>query len=384
VRARNGAGPPQRGDAAGTRKVDALGKTRPPSSRTSHPDQYGLPECLGDRIHSRHGGLAGRSNAQAVPTFETDRRPGGARVGETIPARVARRHGIAVPRNESYIRAQHAEIKRRYAWKFKQRRIFPRDSDAALCSFRLRSLEALFARRYGATLPCDDAGVGDFIIAANHIALLGSDAIGHIIAWAAIWLPDMPRTEVLAHAKRIAANPRKYTAATLGKMLRLTREERSDLNITTIRAFDMLTDAEVAEERKRKSRERAARWRQRQQKAPRPIPLRESEPWVALGMSQRTWYRRGKPTAIAVAKNRVRSRESHSCCVRNCLPSRSLRARDAVHTEICRHNGARDTKGTSAKTNASRSHTYASRSNGTRGDSARAGDRGDVANGAGV
>jgi hypothetical protein len=62
------------------------------------------------------------------------------------------------------------------------------------------------------------------------------------------------------------------------RRLRLTREERSDLNITTIRAFDMLTDAEIAEDRKRKARERVARWRQRQQKAPRPIPLQQSQP----------------------------------------------------------------------------------------------------------
>jgi hypothetical protein len=43
VRARNGRAP-QRVDAGEARKVDALGKTRKPSSRSSHPNQYAISD----------------------------------------------------------------------------------------------------------------------------------------------------------------------------------------------------------------------------------------------------------------------------------------------------------------------------------------------------
>jgi hypothetical protein len=139
----------------------------------------------------------------------------------------------------------HTEVDVRYAWLARHNRKYPRGSPQLICRKRLRELEAIFAARYGAFLPYDDAGKDDLYIAARHIAHLGAGAYAHIIAWAREWMPDMPTAEAEALAKRALADTRRpWKAGTLGWRLRLTREERAALNITTIRAFDM-SEAEM-------------------------------------------------------------------------------------------------------------------------------------------
>jgi hypothetical protein len=200
----------------------------------------------------------------------------------------------------------HTEIDVRYAWLTRQGRDcrkYPRGSPPLICRVRLRELEAIFAARYGAFLPYDDAGIDDLYIAARHIAHLGAGAYAHIIAWAREWMPQMPTAEAEALAKRALADPRRpWKAGTLGWRLRLTREERAALNITTIRAFDM-SEAEMIADRKRKRREARDRWRQRQSMPPKPEPLCRTRPWEKLGMSQATWYRKGKPMPEAAAES---------------------------------------------------------------------------------
>jgi hypothetical protein len=207
-------------------------------------------------------------------------------------------HYVVDERKSRNVRARHAEVARRYAWHSAQcGRKCPRGSPALICRVRLRELERLYQRRYGAVLPYDDAGLDDLTIAAHHIAHMGSDAVGHIVAWARARMPEMPLRQAQALAEGVAANPRRFKAATLAWRLRLTNEERSTLNIATIRAVDV-TDAEMAECRKRKARERdaARRQRQRSSRPAKPEPLCRTRPWETLGMSRATWYRRCKPT----------------------------------------------------------------------------------------
>src|SRR5262249_54933354 len=115
-------------------------------------------------------------------------------------------------RKARYIRAAHAEIAMRYNWQARQNRRawFPlgsrkysRGSLQLLCRIRLRELEALYGARYDGTLPYDDAGIEDLKIAAHHIAHMGGDAIGHIVAWADMWMPDLPRERAKAIARDI-------------------------------------------------------------------------------------------------------------------------------------------------------------------------------------
>jgi hypothetical protein len=151
--------------------------------------------------------------------------------------------------------AKHIEIARRYAWHVRQRRGGSKLTFSQLIPrVRLRELERIFQRRYGRLLPDDDAGRDDLILAAHHVAHLGGDAVGHIIAWARGWAPWMPQAEAREIADRVAAEPKKFTADSLAWRLRLSMIERTELKITTIGAFDC-SKSERVELRKIRDRE---------------------------------------------------------------------------------------------------------------------------------
>jgi hypothetical protein len=224
-------------------------------------------------------------------------------VGKTREQQVAERfNGTQTLRQ---IQARHAEVARRYAWHARRNRKHPRGSPRLIALVRLSDLEQLYRRRYGAILPYDDLGVGDFALAAHHIAHLGGDTFNKILAWGRAWLPQMPRYQAEALAEEVLAAPKTFKAATLGWRLRLTDQEREELGITTIRAIDPPSPAQRAERRKRRQRERMARHRQSQRDG-KPEPLSKAQPWKALGMSRASWYRRkGKPL-----ENQAETRET--------------------------------------------------------------------------
>jgi hypothetical protein len=224
----------------------------------------------------------------------------------TMAAARGRAYRDGTPRDS----AEHREIARRYAWyAYKGGKTLPSRIDPArpggcklLTLIRLRELERIFSSRYGAVLPDDDSGRDDVQIAAHHIAHMGPDAERHIAAWAGLWAPWMPADEVAALVARVIARPIKFLADTLGWRLRLSRDERHELAITTIGAFD-----QNAEARKtfRKLKRRMAERRRRRAKGAKSREAYESrslakgKPWEALGMSRRTWYRRGRPSPPA-------------------------------------------------------------------------------------
>jgi hypothetical protein len=208
----------------------------------------------------------------------------------------------------------HHEVLVRYAWHARRQRKAPRRN--LIARVRLRELERLFQRRYGHTLPNDDAGRDDLILAAHHIAQLGGEIVKRIVCWASLWARWMPRAEAEALAEKVAVAPCKYKATTLGWRLRLTDNERTGLRITTIRAFDVPED-EMAERRKQcdRERKRMARLRQR---ATKPEPVSRSRPWQACGISRATWYRRRK-MQDTLETRRVRSKVLSIAADGNCL-----------------------------------------------------------------
>ena len=123
---------------------------------------------------------------------------------------------------------KHQEIAKRYAWYAHATRetlhIKPGETgrNRFMTKIRLRELELLLSVRYGAVLPDDDAGRGDFKIVAHHIAHLGPDAERHIIAWARLWCPWIEQEEARAVAKQVIANPKLFSADTLAGRLGLS------------------------------------------------------------------------------------------------------------------------------------------------------------------
>jgi hypothetical protein len=231
--------------------------------------------------------------------------------------------GLALSREASLRAARHAEVARRYAWHAIHRQgNAPRSGPAKLQALiRLRELERIYRDRWGYILPDDDSGRDDLELAAHHIAHLRGEVEKHIIAWASRWCPWMSRAEAKALAKRIAGSPLKFKASTLGWRLRLTELERTELAITTIRAFNM-TDEQMIERRRQRDRERKARCRLAKRSS-RPAPLNQTMPWKGAGISRATWYRRRK---AAVETKSVRSRGDLIAADGICLTAHGHRA----------------------------------------------------------
>jgi hypothetical protein len=202
--------------------------------------------------------------------------------------------------------ALHREVAIRYAWASRRCRGFVSRA-ILIIMVRLRELERLFASRYGATLPDDDAGHDELLVAANTIAGAYKDenTASRIVSWARVWAPWLPAAEAEALAARVAANPHRWTADTLAWRLRLTTVERDALGITTIGAVDMSKAERLA---RRKERKRVTEVGRRKAKGAVSRAAYEAasasriKPWATLGMSRRTWYRRGNPTPPPVAR----------------------------------------------------------------------------------
>jgi len=178
----------------------------------------------------------------------------------------------------------------------KPKRKSKRASPMQLVAFRLNDLARLFRSRYGITLPDDDAGRDDMMVALDHLACLPRprQAIMH---WLEVWAPWMPVAEASTIAGQTMANPRRYKADALAWRLRLTREQRTMLGITTIGAID---EGKAARNKRRRAVDRLRKANARRANGAKPRKLYEEQsisnsmPWIAEGISRATWYRRNK------------------------------------------------------------------------------------------
>jgi hypothetical protein len=117
--------------------------------------------------------------------------------------------------------------------------------------------------------------------------------------------PGFTKAHFEAAAIAAVRRPRLESADTLGRRLCLTDEERTLLGITTIGACDVTRAQRARRRRERKrqrDRQRAARKRAERGAIPRSQYLAESKarmrPWEAMGISQRTYYRRLKAAQV--------------------------------------------------------------------------------------
>lgn len=163
-----------------------------------------------------------------------------------------------------------------------------RASPCQLAALRLHDLARLFRARYGVTLPDDDAGRDDMMVAVNHLASLAHPK-GRIEKWLDLWVPWLSRAESQQIISEAIVSQQHWTADQLAWRLRLIDEDRTALGITTIGAIDC-GKRQRMQRRKAKSKARSASHR-----TPRPDSSIEREkPWKAEGVSRRTWYRRRK------------------------------------------------------------------------------------------
>jgi hypothetical protein len=184
------------------------------------------------------------------------------------------------------VKARHREIARRY------KRERPAFSMAAL---RCAEINRLLVSRYGPTLPDDDAGRDDARIMAHHLARLAGDPHQRVGKWLVEHAPWQSATERAAMIEDVTTKPRKWRADKLAARLGLQDEERARLNIRTIGATDV-SKAERTKRRKDAAREAKAAHRRGTGATPRAeyeaSSIARQQPWIIIGISRRTWYRR--------------------------------------------------------------------------------------------
>ncbi|MTD93927.1 hypothetical protein GIW81_06205 [Hyphomicrobium sp. xq] len=106
-----------------------------------------------------------------------------------------------------------------------------------------------------------------------------------------------------------AESPRMWRAAEMGELLRLTKAERERVGIKTFRAAGV-TRRQMTADNKARDRERKRKARAKARLG-RPPSLAKLKPWLDLGISERTYFRRKKAAADGI-KN-VRNTCSHIC-----------------------------------------------------------------------
>lgn len=181
---------------------------------------------------------------------------------------------------------------RYYSTRQKGRR--KRSTPMQIVALRIADLSTIFRSRWGTVLPDDDSGRDDIKLAVDHLAALAHPARA-ITKWLETWAPWLTLAEQRAVISEGIANQRNWKADALAWRLHLTREERTMLGITTIGAID---HGKAARKKLRKERERVRQEAKR--RAAGALPRQEYEarskqkakPWIAEGISRRTWYRR--------------------------------------------------------------------------------------------
>jgi hypothetical protein len=133
---------------------------------------------------------------------------------------------------------------------------------------------------------------------ASHLAKR-PEAERRIPAWLSLWAPWLTAEEVADLTTGTISKPLRWRADKLAWRLRLTEDERRRLRITTIGAIDLTKAQRLARRRLHKRLYKEARRRHEGAKSRTEYEansINRTKPWLALGMSRRSWYRAGKPT----------------------------------------------------------------------------------------
>ncbi|QIG97524.1 hypothetical protein [Bradyrhizobium sp. 6(2017)] len=193
-------------------------------------------------------------------------------------------------RNDDERAARHAEIERRYG----KKALKNCSAQRRIAVVRLHDLEALCR---ASEIPADD-GWNWLTIAANHIAFVYRKPAAQLaaaVAWGRRFTP-LPLNAVKVLAEQAIAEPCMPTADKLAEQLQLDYATRMSLGITTIGAIDC-DKAKRAALRRNRAADRESARRAKAGAVPHSNSAERTKPWLALGISRRTYYRKVKGTA---------------------------------------------------------------------------------------
>ena len=198
----------------------------------------------------------------------------------------------------------------KYRVSFARRR---RRSSFDFAAVRRREIERHARRMHAASTEDFDHWL---VVWVQHNA--GSkDPVGALMMAARRMGGRITEAEAIAVIDCAKASPRPRTADSLARQLGLTYRVREELRITTIGSIDIGKRArKVLRQRKARLREEARR--RRRGAKPQSESLSQTQPWKALGISRRTWYRRQNKKALGTT---------------SCAPFLSISAQEVVPAE---------------------------------------------------
>jgi hypothetical protein len=185
----------------------------------------------------------------------------------------------------------HVRRQERAEARKKKRRRF---ATPAIVTFRMAEIFRVFNHRYGgAPLPDDDAGRDDLKLVFQVLSTTGN-AGRRMVDVARTWAPWLPPDELTALVADVEAHPRRFKADTIAARLGITAKTRALLDLRTIGAIDQSVEARAEVRRLQKLLDKQ---QQRRAAGARPrgqyetLSVQQQQPWQAMGISRRTWYR---------------------------------------------------------------------------------------------
>jgi len=169
----------------------------------------------------------------------------------------------------------------------------------SLETLRLREIEAVIRSRHGNGIP-DPAGTDDVDSCHAYLrAVAMTPGVQDLVSWAKVWATWANSADLDEIGGQRARRKRMIGADAVAKLLFVTMDERTALGLKTIGACDRSTEErkKLAREAKR-ARDRAVKEKARREQGRIARASYEAEsisrlkPWLAEGISRRTWERR--------------------------------------------------------------------------------------------
>lgn len=176
------------------------------------------------------------------------------------------------------------------AWVYREAR---KRRGSPVSGFRIRELERLATHWWNGNIPDSDEGRVFVRVVANHFVGLSGIPRKRVDAWCERFAPWIAEDDLDEIVELATISPTLYSADRVARAIGLDIATRDFLKLATIGAYDF--DAKARE--KRRLAENAARKRQKRAERgakPRAECISQQKPWLAEGISRRTWYRRQK------------------------------------------------------------------------------------------
>lgn len=182
------------------------------------------------------------------------------------------------------------------AWVYREAR---KRRGSPISGFRIRELERLADHWWNGNIPDSDEGRVFVRVVANHFVGLSGIPRKRVDAWCERFAPWIPEDDLDEIVELATMSPTLYSADTIARAVGLDIETRDFLKLTTIGAYDFDAKARDkrrvtrrAERQRQKRAERQCQKRAEQGATPRAECISQQKPWLAEGISRRTWYRR--------------------------------------------------------------------------------------------